>query len=68
MNQRGCGRKMSQSTELEYYPDTTGKHNFKSLIIYKVTWPGFEPRAPEYKTGDRLILLKWVQQKIFYHF
>jgi hypothetical protein len=29
MNQRGCGRKPLQSTELEYYPDTSGKHGLK---------------------------------------
>jgi len=68
MNPKGCGRNLSQSAELEYYPDITGKHEFKSLIIYKVTGPGFEPRAPEYKTVDSLILHKWVQQRILYNF
>ena len=58
MDQRGCERKLSQSTELEYYPDTSGEHDLKFLIIYKVTRPEFEPRVPEYKTGNRLIILK----------
>jgi len=65
MNQRGCGRRLSQSPELEYSSDTTGEHGLKFLIIYWVTGTGFEPRTPEYKTGDRFIILKWVQRRIF---
>jgi len=41
MDQRECGRKLSQSTELEYYPDATGEHDFKFLVIYKVIGPEF---------------------------
>ena len=36
INQTVCGRKLSQSPELEYYPDATGEKDLKFLIIYKV--------------------------------
>jgi hypothetical protein len=35
-----------------------GNMALKFLIIYNVTGPESEPRAPEYKTGDGLIILR----------
>jgi hypothetical protein len=30
MNPRGCGPKLSQSSELQHYPDTTGEQDTRS--------------------------------------
>jgi hypothetical protein len=67
MNKRECGRKLSQSTEFEYYPHTTGEHDLKFLIIYKALGQDSSRELLNIKLGID-ILLKWVQQSIFYNF